>query len=271
MRAFLAAMLLLSLLIGFSGFAFAQSKTHYPIGQVVELEGSAHYVSADSKKSKIKTDDPVYLNSVVHTAADSKILILFIDDTQITLAENSELLIDKYIFDPYDSDENVADFSITKGSFHWLSGMISKREDPKVKIKTASGSIGIRGTQFWAGDIDDGYGVMVEDGLVSFEGERGNAEVPGGKGVFIPGSKKLPGDVKIWAKDKEERALDTVTFRRKVDVAGRLKELRKANIAKRHDYRGRMFPYKENPFAPTYKADPDDFFSDEFQELRDRK
>ncbi|GJL85290.1 MAG: hypothetical protein DHS20C02_10650 [Micavibrio sp.] len=250
--------------------AGAQDK-HYPIGQVAALEGQAYYVSPDKKKNKIRVSDPIYLNSVVQTAADSKILIIFIDDTQIILAENTELLIDKYIFDPYDPDENEADFSIIEGSFHWFSGMISKRERPKVKIKTAVGSIGIRGTKFWAGRIDGGYGVLVTEGLVGFNGSWGTAEIPGGKGVFIPGSAKIPDEIKIWPKVKKDRALITTTFTQTRNLEQQIKQLRKENVTKRHDYRGKMFPYKQNPYPPGYRPDPDDFFSEEFQELRDRQ
>jgi hypothetical protein len=248
--------------------AFAQQgREHYPIGEIVKVEGKVSYVSPDNKKKSANPGDPVFLNSVLQTEAGSKVLVLFIDDTQITLAENSELIIDEYIFDPYDASENVGEFSILKGGFQWFSGMMTKGERPSVKITTAVGTIGIRGTEFWSGPIDDGYGVFVMDGLVSFAGDWGSAEIPAGKGIFLGPKKEEIPEVKAWAPDKEQRALHKTTFLEPGALEEALKQKRTENIAKRHDFRGRMFPHKQMP-QDGYTKDPDKFFTDEFEKMR---
>ena len=129
MKTLLAVLPLLSFCILFCLPAQAQqSREHYPIGQIVQMEGKAWYISPDKRKKTLRVDDPIYLNSVVETAPGAKLLILFIDDTQLTLGENTNLVIDEYIFDPYDAEENEAAFDIMKGTFHMLSGMIGKRD-----------------------------------------------------------------------------------------------------------------------------------------------
>ncbi len=268
MRAFYIIALFALIFITSTAVSWAQDKAHYPIGEVIEVEGQSYYVRPNKRKRIIKINDPIYLNSILQTGKDSKVLILFIDDTQLTLAEQTELTIDEYVFDPYDPEENEAEFSIVDGSFHWFSGMISKRERPRVRINTSIGSIDIRGTEFWAGEIDQGYGIDVTKGLVSFAGNWGNIELPAGKSAFIPRSLQKPDDSIKWSEERKHRAYMKTTFTRQKFIEDSLKDAQKANIRKRHDYRGQMFPYKENPFGPNYKFNPDDFFTEEFKELQ---
>ena len=248
----------------------AQDKDHYPIGQLVALEGKAFY-SKDENHTEMKLNDPVFLNTVVETGPASRALILFVDNTQITLGENSEVVIDEFVFDPYDPAENKGAFEMTKGPFLWVSGLISKRKDPQVDIKTKMGSIGIRGTKFWGGGVgDDRYGVYTFEGLVNFKTANGNIDIPKSSGVII-GTPKDDLGTQGWKEQTLNDAVETVTFHNQAavdkDVAGRMA----ANTANQHDYRGRMFPYKENPMEPRIKSKDDEFFTDEFEQQMDKQ
>ena len=75
------------------------NKNAYPIGELIALEGKAYYVGNNSKAS-LGVGDPIYFNSTIETGQDAKALILFIDDTEITLAEDTVLTMDEYVFDP---------------------------------------------------------------------------------------------------------------------------------------------------------------------------
>lgn len=244
---------------------------HYPIGEIAFLEGDALLHKGKNKKA-IEQGDPVYLGNLIETQKDSKLLILFIDDTRITLAEESELMVDEFVFDPYDSSENTAEFSAVSGAFHWVSGMISKRDEPDVAINTSFGSIGIRGTEFWAGEIEKGYGIFVDDGLVSFAGDWGATELPAESSTYITKASASE-DQDFWTDKRRTIAQNSVTFKMARELDQRLSEMVRENIRKRHDYRGQMFPYKENPFRPrpAPEEDNDDFFSDEFEKMKERK
>lgn len=272
MRALCAAYLPLYMLflLVFLPPAQAQDSAYYPIGQIAKIEGDVFSQKGDNRK-KVKTDDPVYLDTTIETGPNSLALILFIDDTQITLAENTELLIDEYVFDPYDSEENEADFEIMTGSFYWLGGMLSKRERPKVKVTTSVGSIGIRGTEFWGGNIEGGYGVFVNHGLVAFEGAWGSVDISADSGVFVTSPKDHKPNKEFWNGLRLAKAVKTVTFSNTDGLDQRLETLRRENIRKRHDYRGQMFPYKANPLQPGYLPEEDEFFTDEFIEMRDNR
>jgi hypothetical protein len=75
--------------------------------------------------------------------------------------------------------------------------------------------VGIRGTEFWGGPIDDqALGVFLIEGAVSVSNAAGQQilNLPGqGTNIAAPGA--APGPVTLWAPDKVNRALATVTFR----------------------------------------------------------
>jgi hypothetical protein len=265
--------LFITLFIGFALPAQANKNT-YPIGELIALEGKAYYIG-ESSKAPLGIGDPIYFNSTIETGKDAKALILFIDDTEITLAEETVMTMDEYVFDPYDPRENKADFNFLKGAFLWTSGMVADKDPPDVRLDTARGSIGIRGTTVWGGETAGGYGVFVAEGAVNFTGDWGGVDIPGGKG-FILSDTNLAQDIKEpnnWKKPVLDAALKTVTFSSPLvqkQAEQRLAAKKKENIARRHDYRGHMFPYKENPFRKRLKGEDDKFFSDEFEEMRNK-
>ena len=107
------------------------------IGTIIEVEGITNITHANSSSIKAAyIDEEVYLNDVVETGDASRTLILLIDDTEITLGENSRLNIDEYIFDATANDENKARF-LLRGTFLFVSGLITKMHKPDVTLETS--------------------------------------------------------------------------------------------------------------------------------------
>lgn len=67
--------------------------------------------------------------------------ILFLDQTSLTIAPNSEVLLDKYVYDP-EADSGEMTVTVLKGAMRFAGGRISKTS-PAV-IKTPTATIGIR-------------------------------------------------------------------------------------------------------------------------------
>jgi hypothetical protein len=82
-------------------------------------------------------------------------------------------------------------------------------------VTTPFATVGIRGTEFWGGPIDDqALGVFLIDGIVSVSNAAGQQILnrPGqGTNIATPGM--APGPVTFWPQDKVNRAIATVTFR----------------------------------------------------------
>ncbi|MCD8520084.1 MAG: FecR domain-containing protein [Alphaproteobacteria bacterium] len=156
------------------------------VGTVVAIEGSALKYIKDSKTGiKLVPDSTIALSDTLKTGDKARLLILLKDDTTITLGENASLTIDTFIFDPTAKDGNKADFSILNGAFLFVSGLVGKNDDPQVNIKTSAGSIGLRGTTVWGGEINNKYGVLVQEGSVFVTNKMGRMTLEKGNGVFL--------------------------------------------------------------------------------------
>ncbi len=71
----------------------------------------------------------------------------------------------------------------------------------------------MRGTNFWGGPVDGGFGVFLFEGAVSVThaGATVNLTAPG-QGTSFANAAVPPGPVVVWGRDKVNRAVATVTF-----------------------------------------------------------
>jgi hypothetical protein len=73
--------------------------------------------------------------------------IVFVDNTDFTVGQNANLTIDEYVYDP-NSHAGNSQFGILRGAFVYTSGLIGHTDPDNKHVKTAYGSIGVRGTEF---------------------------------------------------------------------------------------------------------------------------
>ncbi len=78
----------------------------------------------------------------VITNKDGRAQLLFLDHSALTIGPNSDLILDKFVYDP-DAGVGELAFSAVKGVFRLVGGKISKKTP--VTIKTPTATIGIRG------------------------------------------------------------------------------------------------------------------------------
>jgi hypothetical protein len=69
------------------------------------------------------------------------------DATVISLGPKTEFAIDEYAYVPAKNKLKLGS-RITKGSLNYVSGIIAKLKPEAVKVKTPTGTIGVRGTNF---------------------------------------------------------------------------------------------------------------------------
>lgn len=215
------------------------------IGTIAEIEGVT--AIADGGEAVIpQVGREIYLNDRIETGPDSRMLLVFIDDTELTLGENANLTIDEYVFDPANPAANKGRFSILRGAFILASGLISKREDPDVQIETSYGSIGIRGTVVWGGVLDDEYNVFVQEGEVTFATERGRVTVRPGEGTRVGSRRSIPARAKAWGQMKIGRAVQSVALRHPERVKARMADIRARHAAIRDKRKNRAGDRQEN-------------------------
>jgi hypothetical protein len=76
------------------------------------------------------------------TGANQTLHVLFSDQSALTVGPNSEVVIADYRYDPRSKDGNLL-VNMTKGLLRVVGGLISKRNESRVRTPTAT--IGIRG------------------------------------------------------------------------------------------------------------------------------
>lgn len=84
----------------------------------------------------------MYRGEKLLTGPEGTLHILFMDQSSITLGPNSELTIDEFVYDP-NAKKGKIGVSLSAGLARVVGGQISKTNE--TTIKTASGTIGIRG------------------------------------------------------------------------------------------------------------------------------
>ena len=91
--------------------------------------------------------DTISINDTIQTGPGGKASILFDDNTEFTLAENTKLKVDDYVYDP-DGNSNKASYRFLEGMFQYVGGLIEKNHPGDVRINTSFVGVGIRGTEF---------------------------------------------------------------------------------------------------------------------------
>jgi hypothetical protein len=194
------------------------------IGTILEVQGRA--TVTDRLGSHVAAvNGEIHMKDVVATGPGSHVFILLIDNTEWTLAENSRFKVDDYVFDPDDKDDNKARYSVLQGAFNYVSGLVAKKPNPDVKIATPIGSIGIRGTDFWGGDLDGRYGVFVNEGRVNVTSNAGQMLVNAGLGTFVANRDSKPTNAAAWPQDKLAKIADTVNVKKEAQIQQRIQAI----------------------------------------------
>lgn len=114
-----------------------------PVGQAVDVQQSAT-LTRGGQASSLQTGQPVNLGDVISTGPSGQAQLVFLDETKIAIGSNSELVIEKILFD---SSDRASDFTVNavQGAFRFFSG---KSDKAAYAIRTPKATMGIRGTVF---------------------------------------------------------------------------------------------------------------------------
>ena len=96
--------------------------------------------------------DDVFQNANVYTKQYGSMDVLLDDGTTLTVAPNSSLTIDEYV---YAGRQNAGSLSLSlaKGAVRFVSGRMTS---DSYKVTTQVATIGVRGTTFWLNERPDG-------------------------------------------------------------------------------------------------------------------
>tara|TARA_Y100000816_G_scaffold264947_1_gene224441 strand:+ start:130 stop:1290 length:1161 start_codon:yes stop_codon:yes gene_type:complete len=114
-----------------------------------QLVGIVGAISGNVKTEtrELKTGDKIYLNETIISGQNSGTQILLLDQSTFTVGEDSEVVMDTFIYDPETSDGKIV-ASVKQGSLKVISGLISKKNPDNLTVEVPEGTLGSRGTEF---------------------------------------------------------------------------------------------------------------------------
>jgi trimeric autotransporter adhesin len=116
-----------------------------------ERKGVAGYVRGNvraiptngGRAIRVRVGDAVFENQRIVTDRRSRMQLMMVDKSSITIGPNSDLTIDQYKFKKEEPGVGQMVLSSAKGLFRFVGGLLSKRNP--VQVRTPTATIGIRG------------------------------------------------------------------------------------------------------------------------------
>lgn len=139
-----------------SGPSLAQQQT---VGLATDVRG---LVTGDLRTLLVGSD--VYFNETIRTDDTSRVRLQFLDETQLYIAQASEVVLDRFVFDP---GQTTGDFavSLVRGTFRFVTGL---QDNSAYQVETPVATIGVRGTIWHALVAADLLIGALEEGVIYF-------------------------------------------------------------------------------------------------------
>ena len=149
------------------------------------------------------------------TKDNTKLQVIFKDETIISIGKNSDFSINEYLFE--DKQTPIAKFSMLKGAMRTITGAIGDIAPEKFSVATKTATIGIRGTNFSVVAGDNGaYSAYCTFGAISVDIQGQSFLVP--QGFFITVTPEGTVAVNEFSpKDLKDMKKDNFDFEKKKD------------------------------------------------------
>jgi hypothetical protein len=105
------------------------------------LESPARQTTVD----RLASGEDVVMGDAVSTRTQSRLQIMLLDQTAITMGENASLVIDEFVYDPENADSALS-ASLAQGAFRLVTGGVARSNPEGTKVKLPSAVLTIRGT-----------------------------------------------------------------------------------------------------------------------------
>jgi hypothetical protein len=134
----------LTVLVGVACLLAGTAVAAEGVGTVFQTQYNGALGRLNQNERQLYYTKPVYTDEVVHTGKQSSTALLFLDQTRLQVGANSDVVLDRYVYDP---GTGIGQVAITFGSgiFRFVSGEMKNKEG--YHLKTPSATMAIRGTK----------------------------------------------------------------------------------------------------------------------------
>ena len=112
------------------------------IGTVAAVNRDMDGTPPQSQRRSLELGARVVRNERIETSEIGSGQLLFMDQTSLAVAPDSDIVLDTYTYDPDQQSGDMA-LTLTRGTLRFIGGRISKKRD--VTVRTPTATIGIRG------------------------------------------------------------------------------------------------------------------------------
>lgn len=162
-------------------------------GTLTHLSGKVSVLKADGTTVPAVIGETVLAGDTVVTEQAGFVRIEMTDGGEMLIRPESQLKIEDYRYEKDKPQEDSFVFRLVKGGFRTVTGLISKRGNRDAyKVRTATATIGIRGTQYDVrecaancGALPDGTYVAVRFGSIEAQNDQGDVTFGAGQVGFV--------------------------------------------------------------------------------------
>jgi hypothetical protein len=171
-------------------------------GTVEAVTGTSTAILRGDKRA-LTMGANVFIDDRLITDVGARLGVKLGDVTHLSLGERTRIRIDKFLVD--------------RGGLLVFEGGAMQFERPsdqpsgELKVNTPFGLIAARGTKFFAGPSNGGFGVFVDHGQVVVSNRRGSVTLTDGLGTNMPSPKVAPTSPAPWAPERLALAIASVS------------------------------------------------------------
>ena len=166
----------------------ARPNTIAASAKLISAQGVITATDSTGTKRKLVEGASVYQGETVETGAVSKGVLIFRDESRLTLGASTHFKVDGFVFDEKNPTEGRFFVSLLRGSMRALTGLIGKANNRNVGFTTDTATIGIRGTGL---DLDCAtagscsFFTWLGTIVVSPKGQTALQVLQAGQGLFV--------------------------------------------------------------------------------------
>jgi hypothetical protein len=116
-----------------------------PVGRIKLASGSTVIVRTGAQLPG-KIGEALYEADTLRTGADGRLGVTLKDETRLSLAPNSEVRLDKFLYAPAEGHLAFT-LRVVRGIAAYVSGRIARLAPDAVRLETPTAIVGVRGTR----------------------------------------------------------------------------------------------------------------------------
>ena len=173
-------------------------------GTLVKLEGAASIEGRKGQTVPAAIGTRVASGQTLATAELTNAVVRFDDDSIFAVGEATNFKVERFQ-QPRGDRGGSAIFSLLRGGFRTITGLIGKAKDDTYETRTGVATIGVRGSRYGAvicrgqcpRQFQDGLWVKGEQGIIILANAAGRLELRAGQGGYVESEASAPVRVRV--------------------------------------------------------------------------